>query len=81
MKKRKIRANPPEPPFGLDMSPDEALERFLSVDPREVEANISRAKKKKPPGSKKAPSGGKKLKSQNLVSLRDARIRKRNYGR
>jgi len=81
MKKRKIKSAAPEPPFGLDMPFDEALKRFIGVDPDEVEASIKRAKKKKPPGGKKkAPSDGD-VKSQNVVSLRDRRIRKRNHGR
>ena len=61
MKKRKIKSTPPEPPFGLDMPFDEALKRFIGSDPAEVDANIMRAKKKKPPDGKKkkTPSGGK----------------------
>jgi len=34
----------------LDMPLDEALERFAGVTPEEMQANIARAKKKKPPG-------------------------------
>jgi hypothetical protein len=83
MKKPKIKSAPPEPPFGLNMPFDEALKRFIATDPEELEANVKRSKKKKPPGGKKKnPSDGKvKSKSQNVVSLRDTRIRKRNYGR
>jgi hypothetical protein len=81
MKKRKIKSTPPDPPFGLDIPFDEALRRFIETDPAEVEANIRRSKKKKPPGAKikAAPSGSKDQKS--VVSLRAVRMRKRNYGR
>ena len=71
------------PPLGLDMDPDEALARFIQTDPREVDALEKRAKTKKPPGRKKKP-GGKKPpgpSTENVVSLRDRRMRKRNYGR
>ncbi|WP_439371791.1 hypothetical protein [Bradyrhizobium sp. DASA03120] len=81
MKKPKIRSEPPEPPFGLDMPFDEALKRFIQADPKEVEANVKRAKKKKPPGGKgKAPSDGD-VDQKAVVSLRDRRMSKRNYGR
>jgi hypothetical protein len=64
----------------LDMPFAEALERFAATDPKEMHANIRRAKKKKPPGGKKkAPSDGRP-EGKNVVSLRDRRIRKRNYG-
>jgi|GEM_PF-2159665 len=66
----------------LDMPFSEALERFVGVDPKEMHANIAKAKKKKPPGGKKRkkPSGETGV-AQNVVSLRDRRVRKRNYGR
>ena len=65
----------------LDMPYSEALERFAGVKPDEMHANIARSKKKKPPGGKKRkPSGGSGA-AHNVVSLRDRRIRKRNYGR
>jgi hypothetical protein len=78
---RKIKSTPPEPPFGLDMPFDEALKRFIGTDPKEVEANVIRAKQKKPPGSKKKrePSGGPDQ-SDTVVSLRSRRVRKRNTG-
>ena len=71
-----------EPPLGLDMPFDEALERFIGTDPKEVEKSIRRSKQKKPPGSKKKrkPSGGN-AQSDVVVSLRDRRMRKRNTGR
>jgi hypothetical protein len=81
VKKRKIKSTAPEPPLGLDMPFDEALKRFIGTDPKEVEAGVKRAKKKKPPGGKKkVPSDGD-VDAQNIVSLRDRRMRKRNYGR
>lgn len=76
---RKIKSTPPEPALGLDMPFDEALKRFIGTDPREVDASVKRAKKKKPPGGK--PPGVTVDDQKNLVSLRDKRIRKRNYGR
>lgn len=57
---------------------DEALKRFIGTDPKEVQANIDKSKKKKPPGKK---PGGKKLQQENVVSLRSRRMRKRNDGR
>lgn len=82
MSKKKISSTPPEPPLGLDMPFDEALRRFIGTDPRELEASVKRSKKKKPPGGKKkAPSSGDVASSENVVSLRQRRIRKRNYGR
>jgi hypothetical protein len=41
----------------LEMPFAEALERFVGVEPGEMLANIKRAKKKKPPGGKKATPG------------------------
>jgi hypothetical protein len=77
-----------EPQLGLDMPFDEAMNRFMQTDPREVEANIARSKQNKPPGSKKKKkktTGSKKAAAladgQIVVSLRDRRMRKRNYGR
>lgn len=67
-----------EPPFGLDMPFDEALERFMKTDPKEVEASIARSKQKKPPGSKKKKPSGGAVDQRNVVSLRDRRIAKRN---
>jgi hypothetical protein len=63
----------------LDMPFSEALERFASTDPKEMHANIKRAKKKKPPGGKK-PSDDQ-VEGKNVVDLRQRRMRKRNYGR
>lgn len=62
----------------LDMPFGEALERFAGTDPREMHANIKRAKKKKPPGGKKPPSDS--FSDKNVVSLRDRR-QKRHNGR
>jgi len=65
----------------LDMPFSAALERFAGVDPKEMHANINRSKKRKPPGGKKAPPGTPGVEAQNVVSLRDRRTAKRNYGR
>jgi hypothetical protein len=59
----------------LNMPFGEAMDRFAATNPKEMHANIKRAKKKKPPGGKK-PSGDK-LASQGVVRLRNRR--KRNY--
>jgi hypothetical protein len=64
-------------PLRLDIDPDEALARFIRTDPKEVEENIRRSKKKMPPGSKKKPPGGT-AQSSPVVSLRGRRMRKRN---
>jgi hypothetical protein len=70
-----------EPPMFLDMPFGQALRRFIGTDPAEVDANIKRSKKKKVPGGKKRKSPpGVTGDSQNVVSLRDRRTRKRNYG-
>lgn len=37
-----------DPPLRLDMNSDEALERFLATDPKEVEKSVERSKKKGP---------------------------------
>ena len=60
----------------LDMPFSDALEQFVGVDPKQMHANIKRAKKKKPPGGKKPPPDGK-VEAQNVVRLRDRR--KRNH--
>jgi hypothetical protein len=76
---KKIKSAPPDPPFGLDMPFDEAMKRFIGADPKEVEENIKRYKKKKPPSNaKKALPGGSQ---KNVVSLRSRRMAKRNNGR
>jgi hypothetical protein len=54
------------------MSFDEALERYAGVDPKEMHANIEKAKKKKKPLGGKKPSSGKVVNS-NVVRLRDRR--------
>ncbi|GEM_PF-5392433 len=38
-----------EPPLYIDMDANEALERFIQTDPKEVEESIKRSKQKKPP--------------------------------
>lgn len=47
-----------ERPLGLDMDPDEALERFIGVDPRELPESVKLTRKKPPP--KRGPGVGKK---------------------
>lgn len=64
----------------LDMPFVEAMERFAGVDPKQMQANIKRSKKKKPPGGKKAPPGNA-VEAANVISLRSRRERKRNHGR
>lgn len=71
----------PLPPFSLDMDADEFLERTIRTDPAEVEALIKRSKQKKPPGTKRARKGsGGTSQSENIVSLRRRRMRKRATG-
>jgi hypothetical protein len=55
---RKIKGTAPEPPLSLDMPFDEALRRFISTKPDELEASIKPSKKKPPDGKKKRMSGG-----------------------
>lgn len=62
----------------LDMPFGEALQKFAFTDPKEMHANIKRAKKKKPPGGKKPPPDGL-VQSANVVRLRDRRKRQ-NFG-
>jgi hypothetical protein len=66
----------------LDMPFAEALERFARTDPKEMHANIAKAKQKKPPGGKKAPPGiTSDAQARNILSLRSARLRKVNHGK
>jgi hypothetical protein len=55
---------PREKPLGLDMDPDEALERFIGVDPRELPDNVKLKKErgppKRPPGVATKPSRTKR---------------------
>ena len=77
-----MTARPPkEPMMGLDMPYGEAMERFAGVNPRELEANVARSKKKRPPGGKKKTRKppGKKSKG-NVVSLREAHMSLRRRG-
>ena len=65
----------------LDMPADEALERFIGTDPKEVEASIKRAKKKVPPGGKKkktAKPSDDNVAGDGVVSLRQRRMQNRN---
>jgi hypothetical protein len=62
--------------MNLDMPFAEALERFVGVDPREMHANIAKAKKAKPPGGRKAPPPV--VDDPKVAKLRDARMKRRN---
>jgi hypothetical protein len=64
----------------IDMPFSEALERFIGVDPKQVEANMAKSKKRKPPGevAKRSPGGQGHETDSTVVSLRDRRTRKRN---
>jgi hypothetical protein len=75
-RKRRVR-----PPLVLDMDFGEAMERFAQTKMSEVQENIDRSKKKKPSGGKRKrkPSDGTSQ-GESVVSLRDRRMRKRNYG-
>lgn len=53
MTERKTR----EKPLGLDMDPDEALERFIGVDPAELPDNVKLGRKKGPPKQPPSPKG------------------------
>lgn len=66
-----------EGPLHLDMPFDEALERFAGVKPAEVQANVKKAKKRKPPGGKKEPPGDDPYKSENVISLKRQREKRR----
>ena len=63
----------------LEMPFSEALERFAGTDPKEMQANMDKAKKRKPPGSGEPPGGTNQ--DDGVVSLRSRRMRKRNQGR
>ncbi len=66
----------------LEMPFGEAMEKFIGVKPSEMEANIARSKKKKPPGGqkKKRSPPGKKSKSGNVISLKDRKTSLRRRG-
>lgn len=68
---------PYEDKLHVDMPLDEALERLVGVDPKEMHANIKRAKQRKPPGGITPPPDDR----TNVEDLRVARIKKRNRGR
>jgi hypothetical protein len=77
-----MTARPPKEILTLDMPFGEALERFMGVDPKEMHANIAKSKKKKPPGGKKKKSSppGKKLKPENVISMREGHMSLRRRG-
>ena len=74
-----MMARPPKEVLGLEMPFGEALERFIGVNPKEMHANIAKDKRKKPPGGKKAKPGGK-VKSKNVISLKDRKTSLRRRG-
>lgn len=67
--------------FGLDMPFGEAMERYIGVKPKELHANISKSKMKKPPGSKKKrkPSGGE-VENPNVISMKERKTSLRRRG-
>ena len=68
---------PYEDKLHLDMPLGEAMDRLVGVDPKEMHANIKRAKQRKPPGGSEPPPDD----TTNVEDLRAARIKKRNRGR
>jgi hypothetical protein len=74
-----MTARPPKEVLGLEMPFGEAMERFIGVNPKEMEANIAKDKRKKPPGAKKAKPGGK-AKAKNVLSLKDRKASLRRRG-
>jgi len=74
-----IARPPKEEFFGLDMPFGEAMERYVGVKPTELEANVSKTKKKKAPGAKKAKPGVK-MKPDNVVLLKDRKVSFRGRG-
>lgn len=58
----------------IDMELDEALKRFVNVNPQELQANLDKQKRKKrPPGPREGLPDGQ---SQDVINLRDRRKRK-----
>lgn len=47
-----------EKPLGLDLDPDEALERFIGVDPKELPENVKLQRKRGPPKRPPTPKPG-----------------------
>ena len=69
----------PKETMGLDMPFGEALERFIGVDPKELEANIAKDKRKKPTGAKTKPKAPA-TKAKNVISLKDRKTSLRRRG-
>ncbi len=57
-----------EDKMSLEMPFDEALERFIGTDPKEVQANITKSKAAKPPAERKRPA--RKPDQTGVVKLR-----------
>ena len=66
--------------FGLKMPFGEAMERFVGVDPKEMHANITRSKKKKPPGGRKKKRTPPGKRGKNIISLKDRKASLRRRG-
>lgn len=76
-----MTGRPPKETLGLNMPFEEALDRLIGVNPRELAANEAKSKKKKPPGTKKKPkASGGMAKSQNVISLKDRKTSLRRRG-
>ena len=56
----------------LDMPFDEAVERFIGTDPKEVAANIAKSKRAKPAADRKLQSAAKPD-AHNVTELRGKR--------
>ena len=54
----------------LDMPFDEGLKRFVGVKPDEMQANIAKSKKKRPPGGKVRKPSDSQVDTRNVVRLR-----------
>jgi hypothetical protein len=69
----------PKPPrtyedkLHLDMPFDEAVERFIGTDPKEVAANIAKSKAAKPPTDRKLVAAAGKPDLSNVSELRAKR--------
>ncbi len=74
-----MTARPPKEVFlGLDMPFGEALERYIGVNPKELEANIAKDKRKVPGAKKKKAAPGASAK--NVISLKDRKTSRRRRG-
>ena len=66
----------------IDMPFGELVERYAGVKASEIEANVKRAKKKKPPrAAAKRKTPGVKVKAKNVLSFSERKTQLRNKGR